>query len=81
MILQIGKRTFQVESFADASAKYAKVRGVGAKARPSSRMPSGEIRGETGVLARVSYNGRVWRAGEWIPGEAPLYDPRKEQEQ
>ncbi len=35
------------------------------------------------IVARVSYNGRVWAGAEWKPGDpsVPLYDPRKEQEQ
>ena len=27
------------------------------------------------VVARVSWNGRVWAAKPWAPGDAPLYDP------
>jgi hypothetical protein len=74
MILQIGKRRIEVSSFAEASAEYGKARGRGASARPSNRMPEGQIFGETGLIARVSYNGRVWRAGEWSPDDVPLYD-------
>lgn len=41
----------------------------------------GEIRaGERGtptqVVARVSYNGRVWPPDRWQPGTVPLYDPQ-----
>jgi hypothetical protein len=74
MLLKIGKWSKQVGSFAEASAAHEQRRGAGAKMKVLRH--EGQIFGETGLLARVSHNGRVWRAGEWQPGDTPLYDPR-----
>ena len=35
----------------------------------------GTIRQGKEIIARVSYNGRVWPVGEWNSGMKPLYDP------
>ncbi len=32
------------------------------------------------IVARVSYNGRVWAGAAWKVGDVPLYDPCKEQQ-
>ena len=57
MILHIGKRQYTVDSLPAASARYQQARG----SRPSSRMPLAFVTDDAGnVVARVSYNGRVW---------------------
>jgi hypothetical protein len=35
----------------------------------------GRVVEEPGVVATVSYNGKVWPPGEWTPGRVPLYVP------
>ncbi len=73
MLLKIGTWTQEVASFEEASAVYQQLRGIG------SRM--GVLRHKAiiyGEIASISHNGRVWRAGEWLPGDRPLYDPRGE---
>ena len=75
MFLQIGKRRYQVATFDQASVMFCAARdksGYGA-----SRMPQVTIVTETGrEIARVSYNGRVWPAGDWTPAAKPIYDNR-----
>jgi hypothetical protein len=68
-----GQKGKQVASLAEASALYcaARDRGVG---RGASKFRPGEIH-ENGVLiARISYNGKVWPAEDWHPGQVPLLD-------
>ena len=61
MNLSIGTRKYPVASFAEASARYQQVRGT----KPSSRMQRGVVRDDEGrEMAWISYNGRVWKAGE-----------------
>jgi hypothetical protein len=76
MLLKVGKWSKEVASFADASAAYQARRGSG----PSMKVlrNEGQIFGETGLLARVSHNGCVWRDGEWKSGDRPLFDPRNQ---
>lgn len=58
MRLVVGRNSVEVESLADASAKFALVRN--SSGRGSRSMPSAAIyQGET-MIARISYNGRVW---------------------
>jgi hypothetical protein len=71
MFLQIGRRRYEVASFEQASAMFCKARDVAGEG--ASRTPSVRIVTENGAeLARISYNGRVWPAGEWKPGTLPL---------
>lgn len=82
MILQIGPKRVMVNSFAEASRSYVSERdngtiGAWAHGFRENRMPSGLVLADNGTeLARVSYNGRVWPAGEWKPGMMPLFDNR-----
>lgn len=73
MVLTIGRNSVPIVDFADASAKYSAIRN--ASGLGGSRLPEGKIYQAGEVVARVSYNGRVWKAGEWKAGERPLYDP------
>lgn len=38
---------------------------------------AGDIKCGNKVVARVAYNGTVWKPGPWKSGMKPLYDPRK----
>jgi hypothetical protein len=74
--LHIGKRSpIPVGSLAEASERYSAVRealGFGA-----SRLPEGRVCDDADKLvARVSYNGRVWPPAPWVPDMTPLYDNR-----
>lgn len=60
--------------FADASAKYSVVRD--ASGEGGSTFRDGIIKQDGKIVARISYNGRVWPVGEWSPGMTPLYDNR-----
>lgn len=66
--------TLKVADFAEASKKcrdYIAKYELGA-----GNWIGGKITDEAGkVVARVSYNGRVWPAEEWKPGMEPLYIP------
>ena len=43
----------------------------------ASKMPQTYIVDDSGALiAKVSYNGRVWPPVEWTEGMVPLYDNR-----
>ena len=48
VILIIGKKSYAVASFAEASARYQQVRGT----KPSSRMQRGMVRDDTGRRSR-----------------------------
>jgi hypothetical protein len=74
MLLKIGKWSKQVGSFAEASAAYEQRRWR--RHQDESASPRRANIWRNRMLARVSHNGRVWRAGEWQPGDTPLYDPR-----
>jgi hypothetical protein len=75
LFLQVGRKRYQVQSLEQASEFYCAARdrsGAGA-----SRFPSAKIVTENGTeVASVSYNGRVWPAGDWKPGDTPIYDNR-----
>ncbi len=44
----------------------------------ASRFGEGEVIDEMGqTVARVSYNGRLWPAGPWFPGQMPLAEAPK----
>lgn len=74
MILQVGARVFAVTSMAHASEVYGTYRdqtGLG-----GSEFPDGELFDGAGTLiARVSYNARVWPPEPWRPDLEPLFSP------
>jgi hypothetical protein len=80
MFLEIGCKRFQINSYEEASRMFCAARdktGEGA-----SRTPSPTIVDERGdVIARVSYNGRVWTGATYVPDAVPLYDNRNTAEQ
>ena len=68
-------RSVKVASLAEASRvcrAYLERSGAG-----SSGWSGGEVRDESWeVVARVSFNGRVWPPGAWTPSVKPLFDPK-----
>ena len=75
LFIQIGRRRYQVASFAQASQMYCRARD--AHGEGASKTPSALIVDEHGAeVASVSYNGRVWPAAEWRADMRPLYDNR-----
>ena len=72
--LKIKSRFYIVASFKEASALYEAKRD--ASGQGASRFRDGEVfEGET-LVARVSYNGRVWPPTEWTEDSKPIYDNR-----
>jgi hypothetical protein len=75
LYVAIGAKRFPVTTLADASALFCKTRdafGEGASKTPQCKVV--DQRGE--VVARISYNGRIWPNAEWFDGMVPLYDNR-----
>lgn len=71
MRLVVQNRTFPVQSLSDASTRYQRFRGT----RGASVVGEGMVYDDHGVLvARVSYNGRVWPAAKWQPGMQPILE-------
>lgn len=71
IFLKIGAFLFQVASFEQASEMYCAARdahGEGASKTPTCKIVTADHR----EVASISYNGRVWPAGEWKPGARPL---------
>jgi hypothetical protein len=74
MILKIGNRaSFKVDSFEEASRVYAHYRD--ASLEGASTFPDGTILHGTRILARVSYNAKVWPPEKWSDGQIPLFNP------
>lgn len=61
-----------VRDWAEASRCYCQRRdrsGLGARDFAEAELTIGDT-----VIARISYNGRIWLASDWQPGDTPLYD-------
>lgn len=72
--LKFGRRVVRVSSYAEASAAYAEARD--ASGLGGSRWPEGVITRDGVVVARVSYNAKVWGPEPWAPGpKTPLFNP------
>lgn len=71
MRLRIWKRSYRIDTFEQASRLYEKLRGD----KGSRAMRDGIVYDDDGLIqiARISYNGKVWRPGEWKPGDEPLW--------
>lgn len=72
MLRQPGYPSIAVRDWADASRCYCERRdhsGLGARDFAEAELAINDT-----VIARVSYNGRIWLAGDWQPGDTPLYD-------
>lgn len=67
-------QTVRARDFAEASERcraYIAEHDLGA-----GNWSGGDVRDHTGALvARVSYNGRVWPPEEWRPGLETLWEP------
>jgi len=72
-LMEVNGRRFPVENMVDASKKYEVIRdrsGLG-----GSQLSDGVVRdGEGKVIARVSYNAKVWTTEEW-PKCQCVYNP------
>ena len=74
MKLFIGQKMFRVASFVEASDTYRERRKLSGEG--ASTFPEGKVRDDAGVvIARVSYNGKVWPPVEWSNGLRPIFDP------
>ncbi len=75
------RRLVVVASLAEASALYRSTTDAHLRAggHGASDFHEGRIYDTTGaapaVVARVSWNGRVWANKTWAPGDEPLYSP------
>lgn len=77
MFLQVGNTRYEVESLEHASVMFCAARdksGFGASGTPVVTVVSDGGQ----EIARISYNGRVWPAGDWRTDATPLYDNRVE---
>jgi hypothetical protein len=73
MILKIGARaSIEVGSFAEASLVYAEHRD--ASFEGASTFPDGTIFDGNRMIARVSYNAKVWLPGP-AEGQTPIFNP------
>lgn len=73
MFLQVGALAYRVTSFAQASQMFCVARdkyGEGTSNTPTPLI----VDGDGLVIARVSYNGRVWPGTAWTIDAKPLYD-------
>ena len=78
LFIELGWKRYEVASLADASQKFCRARD--AYGRGGSETPEGRIVDERGTLvARISYNGRVWPPQAWTSGMVPLYDNRQQE--
>lgn len=73
IFLEVGRKRYLVPSLEMASAMYSAARdksGLGA-----SKFREGRIVDVNGnLIARISYNGRVWPVEEWFVGQQPLIE-------
>jgi hypothetical protein len=73
-IVQRGFPDVHAADWADASRLHDRRRdklGLGASEFPEAVLHLGDH-----AIARISYNGRIWPLGEWLPGAEPIYDNR-----
>jgi hypothetical protein len=70
-----------VADLAEASRVYRRLceENMARTGKGASAMPEGLVYDTTGatprLVARVSWNGRVWSPKPWAPGDEPLFDP------
>lgn len=69
--LACGSKSFPVADLGEASKRYQRFRGN----KRSSTTPEGKVFAGDVLVARVSYNGRVWNPEPWNPGDRCLLDP------
>jgi hypothetical protein len=74
LTVKIRGRKYAAASLQAASEIYEAKRD--ASGLGYSRFRMGEVyEGET-LVAKISYNGRVWPPTEWVSGMLPIYDNR-----
>lgn len=74
MQFTLRKKVYTGNSHEELSRKYCELRD--ARNEGASTFPTATIVDDAGVeIGRLSYNGRVWGPGEWVPGAEPLYCP------
>ena len=74
IFVRVGARLYHTVSLAHASEMYTAARD--ALGNGVSGTPEGEIVDVDGKLvARISYNGKVWPPEPWTPTAAPLFIP------
>jgi hypothetical protein len=72
IFIQIGRRRYQVDGLEQASRMYCTARD--ASGMGVSKVPEGKVvTAEGKLVARISYNGRVWPPQPWFAGMTPLY--------
>ena len=74
--LQVRVATEQpcVRDLAQASEVYRRARDLSGEGYSTFR--DGVVHDAAGKLvARISYNGKVWKPGKWRPGLTPIYNP------
>lgn len=59
------RRQIEVKSLADASAQYRAWIDRNGLGGGNMALHSGEVVENGRVIARISYNGRIWEPGEW----------------
>jgi len=68
-----------IDSWAHASAhvrEYIHAHGLTASGETGPMFTGGNIKDVAGrIVARVSYNGKVWGPEPWRTGAIPLFDP------
>ena len=58
-----------------AAASLACRRYIAESGLGGSEWRGGAVHDGKRLVARVSYNGRVWGPGPWAPGQSPLLEP------
>lgn len=71
LTLKIGSRlTVKVADLTEASERYSEARD--ASGEGASTFREGRVFDGNKVVARISYNGRIWADKEWSPGDRPI---------
>lgn len=77
MYLGRHNKTFHAKDLREASAIYCRERdksGLGASRWPEREVYDDSLPTGEDIVARISYNGRVWAPGEWKPGVEPIME-------
>ncbi|WP_242496020.1 hypothetical protein [Sphingobium cupriresistens] len=72
VLRQSGFPDIDARGWAEASRLYCQRRELSDEG--ASRFPEAHLMLAGKVVARISYNGRIWLPGIWRPGDAPIYD-------
>jgi hypothetical protein len=78
---KVGRKSFQVESWQQVSEAYRAMLDTleedGTTHGASDAPPCIILDNKGNVVARVSYNGKVWAGADWKDGDQPLFNPYK----